>query len=60
MLPPGFLHEHEVPELVRAVPERLEAAVRAAQHEVVGEGAQQLVVRRARLVRAGDERIDDA
>jgi hypothetical protein len=45
---------------VRAKPARVERAIRAAQKRRGCERVQQVVVARTRLVRAGQDRIDDA
>src|SRR5262249_53769386 len=54
------LDQDRIAELVRAIVARAQLVVGAAQRRVVCERSQQLGVAGARLVRAGEDRLDDA
>ena len=53
-------NQNGIAEFVGAEAAGVERAIRAAQDALVGKRVQQLVVARARLVRAGQNRVDDA
>src|SRR5688572_6267995 len=52
-------NQHGIAELVRAIASAVERVVRAAKDGFVGERLQQLVMARARLMGAGEDRVHD-